>query len=67
MIRMLAITIALAACSGTNPARDAIDAQTTRSPDAADGAWTCPMHPEVSSDQAGKCPMCGMDLVRRTP
>jgi len=25
--------------------------------------YTCPMHPEVSSGQPGKCPKCGMDLV----
>ena len=26
-------------------------------------AYTCPMHPEVTSDKAGTCPKCGMDLV----
>jgi len=25
--------------------------------------YTCPMHPEVKSDNPGKCPKCGMDLV----
>lgn len=25
--------------------------------------YTCPMHPEVISNQPGKCPKCGMDLV----
>lgn len=25
--------------------------------------YTCPMHPEVSSDKPGKCPKCGMELV----
>lgn len=25
--------------------------------------YTCPMHPEVQSDQPGKCPKCGMQLV----
>lgn len=24
--------------------------------------FTCPMHPEVSSDKPGKCPKCGMEL-----
>ena len=27
--------------------------------------YTCPMHPEVDSDRPGRCPKCGMDLVRR--
>jgi hypothetical protein len=25
--------------------------------------YTCPMHPNVKSDKAGKCPKCGMDLA----
>ncbi len=25
--------------------------------------YTCPMHPEVTSDKVGKCPKCGMDMV----
>ena len=25
--------------------------------------YTCPMHPEVTSDKPGKCPKCGMNLV----
>jgi hypothetical protein len=30
--------------------------------DAA-AAYSCPMHPEVTSAVAGKCPRCGMDLM----
>ena len=25
--------------------------------------YTCPMHPEVTSDKPGHCPKCGMELV----
>src|SRR5215211_9113185 len=25
--------------------------------------YVCPMHPEVTSDEPGSCPKCGMDLV----
>jgi membrane fusion protein, copper/silver efflux system len=25
--------------------------------------WTCPMHPEIRDDEAGSCPICGMDLT----
>ncbi len=27
--------------------------------------YTCPMHPEVISDKPGRCPKCGMDLVKK--
>jgi hypothetical protein len=32
---------------------------------AMSGIYTCPMHPEVTSDKPGKCPKCGMDLVEK--
>ena len=25
--------------------------------------YSCPMHPEVTSDKSGKCSKCGMDLM----
>jgi len=30
-------------------------------------AWVCPMHGDYTMDLAGKCPRCGMDLVRAAP
>jgi hypothetical protein len=27
-------------------------------------AYYCPMHPEITSDEPGKCSKCGMDLVK---
>jgi hypothetical protein len=27
--------------------------------------YTCPMHPEIVRDAPGKCPICGMTLVKR--
>ena len=29
--------------------------------------WVCPMHGDYTVDVAGKCPRCGMDLVRAAP
>jgi rRNA maturation endonuclease Nob1 len=28
--------------------------------------YTCPMHPDIKKDEPGQCPICGMDLVRKT-
>ena len=27
--------------------------------------YSCPMHPEVTSNKSGKCPKCGMNLVKK--
>ena len=29
--------------------------------------YTCSMHPEVVQNEPGKCPQCGMDLVKMEP
>jgi Heavy metal binding domain len=34
-------------------------------PAGAAAAYACPMHPEVTSTAPGKCPKCGMELVKR--
>ncbi len=28
-------------------------------------AYICPMHPEITQNEPGKCPKCGMDLVMK--
>jgi rRNA maturation protein Nop10 len=38
----------------------------SQDPDS-DTAWVCPMHGDYTMDLAGKCPRCGMDLVRAAP
>ena len=27
--------------------------------------YTCPMHPEIAKSAPGRCPICGMDLVKK--
>ena len=44
-----------------NSARDENDENTVAG--EAGGKYTCPMHPEVVSDEPGDCPKCGMHLV----
>ena len=36
-------------------------------PDAAAAVYTCPMHPSVHETRPGKCPICGMTLVKKEP
>ena len=31
------------------------------------GKYMCPTHPEIQRDEAGICPVCGMDLVPEEP
>ena len=33
-------------------------------PTGLEGKFSCPMHPEVIQDAAGKCPVCKMDLIQ---
>jgi rRNA maturation protein Nop10 len=64
--RFLAILITallLAASSAIAFFQAAPDSET---PDL-ETAWVCPMHPDYTMDIAGKCPRCGMDLVRAAP
>jgi P-type Cu+ transporter len=36
-------------------------------PEQTKSLYSCPMHPEVISEEPGKCPKCGMDLVLKAP
>ncbi len=36
-------------------------------PDATQGIYTCPMHPEIRQEGPGSCPKCGMALEPMTP
>jgi len=33
---------------------------------SANETHTCPMHPQIINDKPGSCPVCGMDLVKKT-
>lgn len=43
--------------------KEGTDAGSTNAGDQGASQYTCPMHPEVVSDQPGDCPKCGMHLV----
>lgn len=57
----------LVACALLAPAGMALLAQFHPRPaQAAEEVWFCPMHAHVTSDHAGSCPICGMNLVKRS-
>ncbi len=48
-------------------AKDTLPKGKTKTTTTAKVVYTCPMHPEVTSDKPGKCPKCGMTLVKKKP
>lgn len=52
------------AAASTAPSAQAASAATQPATQPAQ-VYACPMHPEVTSDKPGKCPKCGMNLVRK--
>jgi hypothetical protein len=70
---VLSITILFfVAFTACKPAKDKeVKSETTESMDSTSNEqmakvqYTCTMHPEVVTDAPGKCPKCGMDLVKK--
>ncbi len=67
VVALLAATLALG--SITHPAMieahaAAPQSKITAQTEATAQKWTCPMHPHYIADEAGTCPICGMDLVK---
>lgn len=66
--------LALAACRGGERPEERRGPDAPAVGDGAPGApaeaaaagdyWTCPMHPSVHAAEFGRCPLCGMDLVK---
>lgn len=61
MLMMAAFTILSVNVFAQAPATGAVKKHTHK---AEKTMYTCSMHPEVKSDKPGKCPKCGMDLVK---
>lgn len=61
---LFSASILIASCGNSENHTSAPDADTVKAAteSTAKTIYTCPMHPEVISDQPGKCPTCGMDL-----
>jgi hypothetical protein len=48
------------------PAPTTSAAPATSAKPQAGETWTCPMHPQIVRTEPGKCPICGMNLVKST-
>jgi len=62
-VLLLALAAAVAAAAGIGY-RAGVSRRSETAASAAKPLYHCPMHPEVTADEPGKCPICGMDLVR---
>src|SRR5271165_4442663 len=63
MLRITKLKVALGAMLLLVPAGTAF----FQAPAEEETAWVCPMHGDYTTETAGKCPRCGMDLVHATP
>ncbi len=59
ILTALFIMVFAAACNNNKDPHAEHEAET------AQEIYTCPMHPEIIRDKPGKCPICGMDLVKK--
>lgn len=60
-VALSATSIAISSCGGNSKNTDNTEQQGKE----YTSAYVCPMHCEGSgSDEAGKCPVCGMDYVK---
>jgi hypothetical protein len=53
-----------AASAGAGPAPTGPNTASGPSAEKAAAPYSCPMHPDVTSDRPGRCPKCGMELRR---
>jgi len=54
-------TFVLSCGSGASKTPDKFDKKEVSS----EAYYTCSMHPEIHSDKPGKCPKCGMELIKK--
>ena len=72
LLLTLLLTLLLAGCGSESPdSSEPLEqiAQTDGSEPHGEhlhSLFVCPMHPQIIRDAAGDCPLCGMDLVKKT-
>ena len=69
-VTLLAVAILFsgsALFAANHPVKALADTTKTKKMKPAKVMYTCTMHPEVVTDKPGKCPKCGMTLVKKAP
>ena len=59
-VQLGSILASAPASTGTDASASADDHATPMA-----DTYTCPMHPQIVRDAPGKCPICGMNLVKK--
>ena len=67
MLMAIAILFSVATVFAAHTTTTVSDTSKTKKVNAIKVQYTCLMHPEVLSDKPGKCPKCGMTLVKKEP
>ena len=63
---IMVLLLALATTGGAVQAAPAPpSAKPSPSPSAEAAVYVCPMHPEVTAKEPGRCPKCGMHLEKK--
>jgi hypothetical protein len=65
MLMAVAVLFSAATVFAVNPYKSTSNPIQTKKVKPAKVQYTCPMHPEVLSSKPGKCPKCGMTLVKK--
>ena len=65
MKKILLLVFVLTAATGSFAQTSKPKKPNSHSDTTANFIYTCTMHPEVMTDKPGKCPKCGMTLVKK--
>jgi hypothetical protein len=65
MLMAVAILFSAGTVFAAHPATAVLDITQTKKAKPAKVQYTCTMHPEILSSKPGKCPKCGMTLVKK--
>ena len=70
LLLLLASILLLAACSESPQLSESLaeasdDTALEHAMKHLDPTYICPMHPQITSDEPGNCPICGMNLVEK--